>query len=133
MIAASRFYDPICDSLINLADIFSSNLKIERMKKMQAYPVQEGTEICKTKGYDINFNHVAFSYNDSEKVLKDISFTAKQGEITALVGLSGGGKSTAAKLAARFWDVTGGGITLGGVNINTVEPEILLKNYSIVF
>lgn len=133
LIAASRFYDPICDSLINLADIFSSNLKIERMKQMQEHPVQSGAEICKTKGYDINFKNVAFSYDNNEKVLKDVSFTAKQGEITALVGLSGGGKSTAAKLSARFWDVTGGSITLGGVDINSVEPEVLLKNYSIVF
>lgn len=133
LIAASRFYDPICDSLINLADIFSSNLKIERMKQMQEHPVQSGTEICKTKGYNINFKNVAFSYDNNEKVLKDVSFTAKQGEITALVGLSGGGKSTAAKLSARFLDVTGGSITLGGVDINSVEPEVLLKNYSIVF
>ncbi|NSB14279.1 ABC transporter ATP-binding protein [Clostridium beijerinckii] len=135
LIAASRFYDPICDSLMNLADIFSSSLKIERMKNMQDNPVQIGAEICKTKGYDITFNHVEFSYDNknNEKVLKDVSFTAKQGQITALVGLSGGGKSTAAKLAARFWDVTEGSITLGGVNINSVDPEVLLKNYSIVF
>lgn len=90
---------------MNLADIFSSSLKIERMKNMQDHPVQIGSEICKTKGYDITFNHVEFSYDNknNEKVLKDVSFTAKQGQITALVGLSGGGKSTAAKLAARFW------------------------------
>ncbi|SQB12183.1 ABC transporter, permease/ATP-binding protein [Clostridium beijerinckii] len=135
LIAASRFYDPICDSLMNLADIFSSSLKIGRMKKMQDHPVQLGSEICKTNGYDIIFNHVAFSYDkkNNENVLKDVSFTAKQGQITALVGLSGGGKSTAAKLAARFWDVNEGSITLGGVNINSVDPEVLLKNYSIVF
>ena len=74
-----------------------------------------------------------FAYNENEGVLEDVSFTAKQGEVTALVGPSGGGKSTAAKLAARFWDVDGGTVTIGGVDVSSVEPETLLENYAIVF
>ncbi|MBN7773956.1 ABC transporter ATP-binding protein [Clostridium aminobutyricum] len=133
LIAASRIFDPLSASLINLAAMFNSLLQIDRMKKIEEQPIQTGAEIENYKGYDICFDHVGFAYNDGETVLEDISFTAKQGEITALVGPSGGGKSTAAKLAARFWDVTKGTITLGGMNINEVEPETLLRNFSIVF
>ena len=100
---------------------------------MDSQPELSGTDSCANKGYDITFDHVSFSYQDGETVLKNVSFTAKQGEVTALVGPSGSGKSTAVKLAARFWDATGGEIRLGGINIRTVEPETLLSNYSIVF
>ena len=102
------------------------------MKQIDATPEQTGTNVCNNKGYDIEFKNVVFSYNE-EPVLKGVSFVAKQGEVTALVGPSGSGKSTASKLAARFWDADSGTITLGGVDVKTVEPETLFKNYAIVF
>ena len=95
-------------------------------------PIAEGTETFCPKGYDIVFDHVDFAY-DKEAVLQDVSFTAREGEITALVGPSGSGKSTCARLAARLWDVTGGSIRVGGVDIATVDPEMLLSDYSMVF
>ena len=133
LLVVSRLYDPLSTSLQNLAAIISTGIPIERMNEIEHYPVQPGTAELKTQGYDIEFKNVSFSYNTGEKVLDDVSFTAKQGEVTALIGPSGGGKSTAAKLAARFWDVNGGKITLGGTDINTVDPEKLLSAYSIVF
>ena len=133
LLVVSRLYDPLSTSLQNLAAIISTGSPIERMNEIEHYPVQPGTAELKTQGYDIEFKNVSFSYNTGEKVLDDVSFTAKQGEVTALIGPSGGGKSTAAKLAARFWDVNGGKITLGGTDINTVDPEKLLSAYSIVF
>nr|WP_312578061.1 ABC transporter ATP-binding protein [Sedimentibacter sp.] len=133
LIAASRVFDPLSASLISLAAMFNSLLQIDRMKKIEEQPIQTGAESVRYNGYDISFKNVGFAYNDGETVLNDVSFTAKQGEITALVGPSGGGKSTAAKLAARFWDVTEGKITLGGIDITGVEPEAFLRNFSIVF
>ncbi len=133
LIAASRVFDPLSASLINLAAMFHAILQVDRMKKIEAQPVQTGLEEVSYPNYHIRFEKVGFEYNDGEAVLKDVSFEARQGEITALVGPSGGGKSTAAKLAARFWDISRGRITLGGVDINTVDPETLLKNFSIVF
>ncbi|HWP51005.1 MAG TPA: ABC transporter ATP-binding protein [Clostridia bacterium] len=133
LIAASRVFDPLSASLINLAAMFNALLQVNRMKKIEEQPVQTGIENVAYPNYSIHFKNVGFEYNDGETVLKNVSFEARQGEITALVGPSGGGKSTAAKLAARFWDVTRGQITLGGININTVDPEALLKNFSIVF
>ncbi|QYZ80187.1 ABC transporter ATP-binding protein [Methanofollis formosanus] len=133
MIAASRIYDPLSGVIANIAEIIHVDVRIDRMNEIMRHPVQEGVEEYSTKGYDIVFDHVGFSYNEGEKVLNDVSFTARQGEVTALVGPSGGGKSTATKLAARFWDVDRGTITLGGVDISTVDPEALLRNYAIVF
>ncbi len=133
LIAASRLYDPISTTLANMAAVFSSQIKIQRMREIEQQPVQTGTKSYTLKNYDIAFDRVKFAYDQREGVLADVSFTARQGEVTALVGPSGGGKSTAAKLAARFWDVDGGRITLGGVDVSTVEPEALLKNYAIVF
>ena len=133
LLAASRVYEPLSGVMIQLSEIFNANLQIKRMKEMESQPELSGTDSCANKGYDITFDHVSFSYQDGETVLKNVSFTAKQGEVTALVGPSGSGKSTAVKLAARFWDATGGEIRLGGINIRTVEPETLLSNYSIVF
>lgn len=133
LIAASRIYDPLSGSLINLGAIFASMLQIERMKKIEEQRVQVGKEKASYKGYDIEFNKVGFSYNDGDDILSNVSFVAKQGEVTALVGPSGGGKSTAAKLAARFWDISGGTITLGGTDISTIDPEALLSNFAIVF
>lgn len=133
LIAAARFYDPMALALQNLAATFSAKLQIERMRQIEEQPVQTGSNTCTPNGYDIQFDHVSFSYHSDEGVLSDVSFTAKQGEVTALVGPSGGGKSTAAKLAARFWDVNSGTITLGGIDVTHVEPETLLKYYAIVF
>lgn len=133
LITASRLYDPLSGTLSNIAEIFSIEIPIKRMQEIENQPVQTGDKDYKLNTYDIKFNHVAFSYNEDEPVLKDISFVAKQGEVTALVGPSGGGKSTAAKLAARFWDGDSGKITLGGVDITTIDQEALLKNYAIVF
>lgn len=133
LIAATRLYEPLAGTLQNLSAVFSTVLVAERMEKINEESVQGGASELKNKGCDIAFDHVAFSYNTGETVLKDVSFTAKQGEVTALVGPSGGGKSTAAKLAARFWDVTEGKITLGGADIRKTEPEKLLQQFSIVF
>lgn len=133
LLAAARLYDPLGLVLQNIAATFSAKLKIERMRTILEQPVQGGAEHFTPQNYDITFNHVSFSYHDGEGVLNDVSFTAKQGEVTALIGPSGGGKSTACKLAARFWDVNGGNITLGGVDISGVEPETLLKHYAMVF
>lgn len=102
------------------------------MKQIDETPEQTGSNACNNKGFDIEFKDVHFSYNE-EPVLKGVSFTAKQGEVTALVGPSGSGKSTASKLAARFWDADSGKITLGGVDVKSVEPETLFKNFAIVF
>ena len=133
LLVVSRLYDPLSSSLQNLAAIISTNIPIERMNEIENYPVQPGTAELKTSGYDIVFDNVSFAYNTGEQVLSGVSFTAKQGEVTALIGPSGGGKSTAARLAARFWDADGGKITLGGTDVKTVDPEKLLSAYSIVF
>lgn len=123
LIAASRVFDPISTALINLAAIFETELKVDRMKEIENQQIQSGKTNERFDNYDIKF----------ENVLENVSFTAKQGEVTALVGPSGGGKSTVSKLAARFWDIKSGKITLGGKDISTIDPEELLKNYSIVF
>ena len=133
LLVASRLYDPLASSLQNLAAIISTRIPIERMNSIENYPIQPGTGELKTKGYDIVFENVSFSYNTGEQVLDNVSFTAKQGEVTALIGPSGGGKSMAAKLAARFWDVDRGKITIGGQDVRKVDPEKLLSAYSIVF
>lgn len=133
LFAAARLYDPLGLVLQNIAATFNAKLKIERMRAIQEQPVQTGVETCEPENFDIVFDHVKFAYRDGESVLDDVSFTARQGQVTALVGPSGGGKSTACKLAARFWDIQGGKITLGGIDISTVDPETLLKHYSFVF
>ena len=133
LLVVSRIYEPMNNTLVNLAAIISSRLNIERMNEFYDYPLQEGSKKLKTNGYDIEFKNVEFEYNKGDTVLKDVSFTAKQGEVTALVGPSGGGKTTISKLCARFWDATKGKITLGGIDISKVDPETLLNNYSIVF
>ena len=133
LLLVSRLYDPLSSSLQNLAAIISTNIPIERMNEIENYPIQPGTAELRTHGYDIVFDNVSFAYNTGEQVLSGVSFTAKQGEVTALIGPSGGGKSTAAKLAARFWDADSGKITLGGTDVKTVDPEKLLSAYSIVF
>lgn len=133
MLAATRIYGPLTGCLINLSAVYSSLLQVERMRAIEEQPIQEGKKAPIYDGYDIEFEHVGFGYNRDEAVLKDVSFKARQGQVTALVGPSGGGKSTAAKLAARFWDADQGRITLGGQDISQVDPETLLENFSIVF
>ncbi len=133
LMIASRIYDPLAGALINLAGIFISLKSVERMKEFENTKIQTGKVNMSPNGYDINFENVKFSYDTSETVLNGMSFTAKQGEVTALVGPSGGGKSTAMKLAARFWDVSSGKITIGSEDVNSIEPETLLKEISIVF
>ena len=133
MLAATRLSLPLAGCLQNLSAVYSTLLVVERMKGIEEQPVQQGNKSVSYKGYDIVFDHVGFSYKDGEQVLKDVSFTARQGQVTALVGPSGGGKSTSAKLAARFWDIDKGKITLGGMDISSVDPETLLGSFSIVF
>lgn len=132
LLAASRIYDPLATIFMQVAELFNARIQIRRMQAIENQPVQQGSSVCEPDGYDIVFDHVTFSYNQDE-VLQDVSFTARQGEVTALVGPSGSGKSTAAKLAARFWDTGGGTVSIGGVNVAAVEPETLLKYFSIVF
>lgn len=133
LLLASRLYDPLQGALQNLAAIISTRTNIARMNEILEHPVQEGAERLSNKGCDIVFDHVGFSYNKNETVLRDVSFTAKQGEVTALVGPSGGGKTTISRLAARFWDINRGKITVGGMDISKVDPETLMSLYSIVF
>lgn len=133
LVIGSRVYSPINEVLNNIAALSYLKIRINRMNEMERMPVQEGSDVRINCNYDICFDNVNFSYETGKKVLNDVSFTARQGEITALIGPSGGGKSTAAKLAARFWDVNSGRITLGGVDISTIDPEALLRNFSVVF
>lgn len=133
LLVVSRIYEPMSGSLVNLAAINSLQINIDRINEMENTPELGGGTEFEPKGYDIVFDNVGFAYNSGETVLDGVSFTAKQGEVTALIGESGGGKSTAAKLAARFWDVNKGKVTVGGVDVKTVDPEVLLKAYSIVF
>ena len=133
LLVISRFYDPLQSALQNLAAIISTRTNIERMNEILEYPVQSGSDTLTNDGCDIVFDHVGFEYNSGEAVLRDVSFTAKQGEITALVGPSGGGKTTVSRLAARFWDATCGRVTVGGMDITGTDPETLLSLYSIVF
>lgn len=133
LLVASRLYDPMQTALLNLAGIIAVRTNVARMNEILEYPVQTGSDTLTNDGYDIVFDHVGFAYNDGEVVLKDVSFTAKQGEVTALVGPSGGGKTTVSRLAARFWDIQNGKITVGGMNVEEIEPEKLMSLYSIVF
>ena len=133
LIAASRLYDPLSGAMANMAELFGVNLQVNRLKEIQEYPLESGqTDYC-TNGYDITFDHVKFSYETGKPVLRDVSFTAKQGQVTALVGPSGGGKSTIAKLAAKFYDLDGGKITLGGTDLAKIDPVALMKDFSMVF
>lgn len=133
LLVASRLYAPLEGALQNLAAVISTRTNINRMNEILDHPVQGGGSSLTNKGYDIVFDHVGFAYNMGETVLEDVSFTAKQGEVTALVGPSGGGKTTVSRLAARFWDVSKGKITVGGMDISEIDPEALLSLYSIVF
>ncbi len=133
MLLVSRLYDPMQASLQNLAAIISTRTNVKRMNEILDHDVQSGTTNLSNNGYDIKFENVGFSYAGGETVLSNVSFVAKQGEITALVGPSGGGKTTVSRLAARFWDADKGKITVGGMDVSNAEPEALLGMYSIVF
>ncbi len=133
LMMVARLYDPMQISLQNFAAVISCGVQCERLDEVLSTPLQTGREEMHNEGYDIVFDHVGFQYDDSAEVLKDVSFTAKQGQVTALIGPSGGGKTTISRLAARFWDVEEGRITLGGEDISKIDPETLLMNYSIVF
>ncbi len=132
MVSAS-IYNPVIEVFNHMAILVYLDVRIDRMKKMEALPIQQGTTIFEPKHFDIEFRHVSFSYNAGKKVLQDVNFIARQGQATALVGPSGEGKSTTAKLAARFWDINEGQILLDGIDISTIDPETLLKYYSVVF
>lgn len=133
LVVTARIYNPIMEAMNNFALLLYLNVRIQRMKEMDEMPRQDGKSEIYPKNYDIEFKNVDFSYQDGVQTLKNVSFTAKQGDVTALVGPSGGGKSTIAKLSARFWDIDKGVITLGGEDISLIDPESLLSYYSIVF
>lgn len=133
LLVASRLYDPMSGSLINLGAVVSLGIQSERMDEILSHEEQGGLEMLSNKGYDIEFKDVHFAYDTSETVLNGVSFTAKQGEVTALIGPSGSGKTTISRLASRFWDIPSGTITVGGMDISKVDPETLMSLYSIVF
>ena len=133
LIAASRLYDPLSGAMANMAELFAVDLQVNRLKTIQNYKEEEKQKEYSTNGYDVTFEHVSFSYEPGKPVLRDVSFTAKQGQVTALVGPSGGGKSTVANLAAGFYDVDGGKITLGGTDIAPIDSVAMMKDFSVVF
>ena len=132
LLVITRIYAPFDQSLALIAEVFMSEVFAGRLMEIYDTPIAEGAETFAPKGHDIVFKEVGFAYGD-EQVLKGVSFTAKEGEVTALVGPSGSGKSTCARLAARLWDASAGTIEVGGVDIATVDPEVLLTDYSMVF
>lgn len=132
LLVITRIYAPFDQSLALIAEVFLSEVSADRLMKIYETKAASGGTEFNPEGHDIVFENVSFAY-DNNPVLKDVTFTAKEGQVTALVGPSGSGKSTCAKLAARLWDYTGGSIKVGGVNIADVEPEILLSDYSMVF
>lgn len=133
LIAASRLYDPLSGAMSNMAELFGVDLQVDRLKAIQNYKEDDRQKDYHTNGYDITFDHVSFAYEPGKPVLKDVSFTAKQGQVTALVGPSGGGKSTIANLVAGFYDADGGKITLGGTDIAPVDSVAMMKEFSVVF
>ena len=133
LLVVSRLYDPLQSALQNLAAVISTRTNIARMNEILDHPIQQGESRLTNRGCDIVFDHVGFAYADGEEVLKDVSFTARQGQVTALVGPSGGGKTTVSRLAARFWDAGRGKITIGGMDVSKTDPEALLSLFSIVF
>lgn len=133
LLVVTRMYEPLQISLQNLSAMISLDTNCKRMDEILSHDEQTGNDTLTNEGYDIVFDHVAFAYNQKEQVLSDVSFTAKQGEVTALIGPSGGGKTTIYRLAARFYDIDSGKITVGGMDISKIDPEKLLEFYSIVF
>ncbi len=133
LLLVSRMYDPLQVALQNLAAIISTSVQCDRLDEILSHEIQTGASTMDPKGYDIEFSHVGFSYDSQDTVLRDVTFTAKQGEVTALIGPSGGGKTTVSRLASRFWDIHKGKITVGGMDISTIDPETLMSLYAIVF
>lgn len=133
ILTSAMIYNPIQEVCSDLAILSFLDVRINRIKEIAAMPILDGSKDIEEENYDIVFHNVCFSYETKKQVLHNISFAARQGEITALVGPSGGGKSTTAKLAARFWDIDSGQITIGGKDISKIDPEVLLKNYAVVF
>ena len=133
LMVVSRIYDPMQVSLQNVAAINAAGVQSDRLDEILSHDVQEGTTVLDNKGYDIEFKNVGFSYDTKKTILKNVSFVAKQGEVTALIGPSGGGKTTVSRLASRFWEVDCGTITVGGMDISRIDPETLMSLYSIVF
>ena len=132
LLVITRVYAPFDQSLALIAEMLVSQVSANRINEIYETPIAKGAEAFRPQGHDIVFDHVGFAY-DKKQVLRDVSFTAKEGEVTALVGPSGSGKSTCARLAARLWDATEGTIRVGGVDIASVDPEVLLTDYSMVF
>lgn len=133
LLVVSRLYDPMQISLQNLAAMIAARVQCERMDEILYHKIQSGEERLTNKGHDVVFDHVGFSYDGKSPILSDVSFTAKQGEVTALIGPSGGGKTTISRLAARFWDIPKGKITVGGMDVSKIDPETLMSLYAIVF
>lgn len=139
LLMVSRIYAPFDQCLMMVAELFASRVSAKRMQAIMDEPLASGTREFEPAGHDVVFDHVAFGYGAGpdgrvgDRVLRDVSFTAREGEVTALVGPSGSGKSTCARLAARFWDATAGRVTVGGVDVSTVDPEVLLRDYAVVF
>ena len=133
LLVVSRMYEPLQIALQNFSALIATDTQCERMDEILSHREQTGIDTLSNKNYDIEFKNVHFSYEDGETVLNDVSFVAKQGEVTALIGPSGGGKTTVSRLSARFWDINSGLITVGGMDISKIDPETLLSMYSIVF
>ncbi len=133
LLAVTRVYDPINVILQAIAELMDMSLSLKRMRAIENEPIQTGSTSFEPQGYDVAFDDVGFAYADGEDVLDGVSFTAREGQVTALVGASGSGKSTAVKLASRFWDVSSGVVFVGGVDVSTVDPETLLSSFSEVF
>lgn len=134
LIVVSRIYAPFDQALMLIAELFSARTAAARMKSFYEEPLAAGSDAYAPDGHDVVFDHVSFAYDrGAEKVLSDVSFTARQGEVTALVGPSGSGKSTCSKLACRFWDASSDRVTVGGVDVSTVDPEVLLRDFAVVF
>ena len=132
LLVITRVYAPFDQALALIAEMFMSQIAASRLMEIYDTPTADGADRFSPAGHDIVFENVGFAYDD-EQVLRGVSFTAKEGEVTALVGPSGSGKSTCARLAARLWDIDQGTIRVGGVDIATVDPEVLLTDYSMVF
>lgn len=133
LLAVTRVYDPINVILQAIAELMDMSLSLGRMRAIENEPIQTGHTSFEPQGYDVAFDDVGFAYADGEDVLDGVSFTAREGQVTALVGASGSGKSTAVKLASRFWDVSSGAVFVGGIDVSTVDPETLLSAFSEVF
>lgn len=133
LLAVTRVYDPINVILQAVAELMDMSLSLKRMRAIENEPIQTGSTSFEPQGYDVAFDDVGFAYADGEDVLDGVSFTAREGQVTALVGASGSGKSTAVKLASRFWDVSSGAVFVGGADVSTVDPETLLSSFSEVF